>query len=150
MRVLDKDDLEKYAKKEHQKGVGEVSYHINPDNNQILKNIDPREEKDPNSIKVCIHGNGDCFYLKKDNKGNYNWPNVPNLPSPLTPLPLPEPKKEEPKPKPEPMVIKNTTKKAEPLPRKKLDHSSNFTFIFLRPMQNNNEVGKFEVRKLTH
>lgn len=142
LKVLDKDDLEKYAKKEHQNGVGEVSYHINPDNNAILKNIDPRGDKNPNEIKVCIHGNGDCFVIKKDDKGNYNWPDVPTLPPPLLPAPVPEPKEKK-KPKKE-------VKKVEQLPRKKFDHSANFTFIFLRPTTSSSEIGKFEVRKLTH
>jgi len=44
---LTKEDLEKFAKKEHQEEVGDVTYHIDPDNNKVVKNIEGGE-RNPN------------------------------------------------------------------------------------------------------
>lgn len=121
-----------------------MSFHIDPENNKILKHIEPGTDKNPNEVKVCIAGQ--CYLLKKDPKGNYIWPGMP--------FPQPEPKKETPTPALVPKIktktVKTVTKViAPPLPRKKLEHSTNFTFIFLRPMQSTNEKGIFEIKKLT-
>lgn len=47
-----------------------------------------------------------------------------------------------------PVKVKKAPKLVvEPLPRKKLEHSSNFTFIFLKPMESTTEIGQFEIKK---
>ena len=48
--------------------------------NLYKKNIDSKTPNDPNTVKVCIGGS--CYLLKKDDKGNFNWPNA-TLPPPL-------------------------------------------------------------------
>lgn len=141
---MSKDDLIKYAKRDHSDQVGETSFHIDPENNSILKNIDPTQPKDKNSIKVCIAGK--CFTLNKDAQGNYNWPGQ----SPVPALPPPEPVKTPDVVPVVPVVHPVLHPNFKPLPRKKLEHSTNFTFIFLRPMHNEDERGEFVIKKLTH
>jgi len=88
---------------------------------------------------VCI--GSQCFTLEKDNKGHYIWPGS----APAAPV-VPSVVKT---PPPATVVPVHVLKPVDDLPRRKLEHSTNFTFLYMKPMASTHEKGEFIVKKLT-
>lgn len=106
--ILRNDVIGGYIKQKKEREAGnegkDVSFDINPDSYSIKKKYSPKGSKDPNALRMCI--GGECYDLKKDNQGNYQWPKSPVPPPRVPPQRITAPRVPAPTPVPIPIVVR--------------------------------------------